>query len=187
MTNYGKTVSGFVLLILVGIGFLIFKTINDSTRLPIVASFEECATAGYPVMESYPRQCRTATGELFVEKIAEATPPITTPPVDTTVGYVSGHVTIGPNCPGPEKADDPCVTRPEVYTSREAIVYKRDAITVVTKIHLDAQGNYKIALVPDNYFIKIEPAGFRLSKLQNITIKASETTTANFDIDTGIR
>jgi len=36
-----------------------------------VQSFEECAAAGNPVMESYPRQCRSADGQLFVEKIDE--------------------------------------------------------------------------------------------------------------------
>lgn len=35
-----------------------------------ITSFTDCANAGYPVMESYPRQCRSASGELFVEKIS---------------------------------------------------------------------------------------------------------------------
>lgn len=34
-----------------------------------VSSFQECVDAGYPVMESYPRQCRTPDGELFIEDI----------------------------------------------------------------------------------------------------------------------
>jgi hypothetical protein len=34
-----------------------------------INSFEECAAAGNPVMESYPRQCRTADGKHFVEII----------------------------------------------------------------------------------------------------------------------
>jgi hypothetical protein len=32
-------------------------------------NFAECADRGYPVMESYPRQCRTPEGTLFVEEI----------------------------------------------------------------------------------------------------------------------
>jgi len=32
-----------------------------------IASFEECVAAGYPVMESYPRQCRTPDGTTFIE------------------------------------------------------------------------------------------------------------------------
>jgi len=34
-----------------------------------IDSFEECAAAGNPVMESYPRQCRTSDGKNFVEEI----------------------------------------------------------------------------------------------------------------------
>lgn len=37
--------------------------------LTTVDSFEKCAAAGNPVMESYPRQCRTSDGKNFVEKI----------------------------------------------------------------------------------------------------------------------
>jgi hypothetical protein len=35
-----------------------------------INSFEECAAAGYPIMESYPEQCRTADGQLFVRDIS---------------------------------------------------------------------------------------------------------------------
>ncbi|UCD20804.1 MAG: hypothetical protein JSW08_03460 [archaeon] len=35
----------------------------------IVTNFEECVEAGYPVTESHPRQCRTDTGEVFVEEL----------------------------------------------------------------------------------------------------------------------
>ncbi len=36
-----------------------------------IHSFEECVAAGNPVMESYPRQCRTNDGKHFVESILE--------------------------------------------------------------------------------------------------------------------
>lgn len=36
-----------------------------------VTSFEECVVQGNPVMESYPRQCRTYDGKLFVEEIPD--------------------------------------------------------------------------------------------------------------------
>ncbi|PIR82824.1 hypothetical protein COU20_00140 [Candidatus Kaiserbacteria bacterium CG10_big_fil_rev_8_21_14_0_10_59_10] len=42
-----------------------------------VQSFEECVAAGNPVMESYPRQCRSADGQLFVEDV----PPVQDPRV----------------------------------------------------------------------------------------------------------
>jgi hypothetical protein len=34
-----------------------------------IVSFDECVEAGYPVMESYPRQCRVSGGETFTEDI----------------------------------------------------------------------------------------------------------------------
>lgn len=34
-----------------------------------VDSFEKCVAAGNPVMESYPRQCKTSDGKNFVEKV----------------------------------------------------------------------------------------------------------------------
>ena len=34
-----------------------------------VATFKECAVKGYPVLESYPRQCKTPDGKTFTEKI----------------------------------------------------------------------------------------------------------------------
>ncbi len=36
-----------------------------------IHSFEECVAAGNPVMESYPRQCRTPDGKHFVETIPD--------------------------------------------------------------------------------------------------------------------
>ena len=36
---------------------------------PIVNNFLECEAAGYPVMESYPRQCQTPEGDTYVEEV----------------------------------------------------------------------------------------------------------------------
>jgi len=36
-----------------------------------ISSFEDCAAAGNTVMESYPRQCRTPDGQLFIENISD--------------------------------------------------------------------------------------------------------------------
>ncbi len=51
--------------------FFIFK---ENTNKPIInngniTNFAECVTAGYPVMESYPRQCNTPDGKHFTEDI----------------------------------------------------------------------------------------------------------------------
>lgn len=45
-------------------------SVNDEVvQIDNVTSFDECVTAGNAVMESYPRQCRSASGNLFVENI----------------------------------------------------------------------------------------------------------------------
>ncbi len=38
-------------------------------QAPTISSFEDCVKAGYPVMETYPRQCKTLVGANFVEVI----------------------------------------------------------------------------------------------------------------------
>lgn len=50
-----------------------------STEKPavVITNFEECAAAGNPVMESYPRQCRAQDGTTFTEIIGEPQPKIT--------------------------------------------------------------------------------------------------------------
>jgi glyoxylase-like metal-dependent hydrolase (beta-lactamase superfamily II) len=41
---------------------------EETEEEPVITNFKECAAAGNPVMESYPRQC-TADGQTFVEEI----------------------------------------------------------------------------------------------------------------------
>lgn len=41
-----------------------------STDKNTISDFASCAAAGYPIMESYPRQCRAENGEIFTEAIA---------------------------------------------------------------------------------------------------------------------
>jgi glucose/arabinose dehydrogenase len=55
--------------------------INDDRILRIVPldeidNFNKCVEDGNPVMESYPRQCRTADGQTFVEELDASTPKI---------------------------------------------------------------------------------------------------------------
>lgn len=43
---------------------------NDSTE---ITTFQECVDAGYPVQESYPRQCTTPDGDRFTEEVEDGT------------------------------------------------------------------------------------------------------------------
>lgn len=54
------------LIIAIGGYFLFAQKINNRVA---ITTFEECAQAGNPVMESYPRQCRTADGKTFTEEV----------------------------------------------------------------------------------------------------------------------
>ncbi|MBY0539367.1 hypothetical protein K2P56_02955 [Patescibacteria group bacterium] len=38
-------------------------------RALLIGTFEECVAAGNPVMETYPPQCRTPDGRLFVSSM----------------------------------------------------------------------------------------------------------------------
>lgn len=48
------------------------ELLTDTDSKITISSFEECANAGLPVMESYPRQC-AAGGKTFVEEIPSIT------------------------------------------------------------------------------------------------------------------
>jgi len=53
-------------------GIIIFRMAPKMSRMTpqsVITNFDECAAAGNPVMESYPRQCRTSDGRLFVEEV----------------------------------------------------------------------------------------------------------------------
>jgi hypothetical protein len=42
---------------------------HDRATDASINSFEECAAAGYPILESYPEQCRTKDGRNFTRII----------------------------------------------------------------------------------------------------------------------
>lgn len=54
---------GVILLLIAGVVYW------RGNSAPEVSDFISCAAAGHPVMESYPRQCRTPEGETFREDI----------------------------------------------------------------------------------------------------------------------
>ncbi len=53
----------------------------------MISSFEDCINAGYPAMESYPRQCRTKSGKHFTEDITVPVPPSEEVPQICTMDY----------------------------------------------------------------------------------------------------
>jgi hypothetical protein len=78
--KYMKNQRGFInisviiiFLLVIGGGSYIYLYNNEESKtqneLNEITSFVECINAGNYIMESYPRQCRTESGELFVEEI----------------------------------------------------------------------------------------------------------------------
>lgn len=66
-----ETIHPVLLALIVGAIILIVGAVawTMAKNQPLeIDSFADCAAAGYPVMESYPRQCR-ANGQTFVEEI----------------------------------------------------------------------------------------------------------------------
>ncbi|MDD2785322.1 MAG: hypothetical protein PHS79_00340 [Patescibacteria group bacterium] len=156
-----------------------------------INNFEDCAKY-YPVMESYPEQCRTPDGRLFVRPLTDEEKEKTKPPENlelSTMGVLTGKVTVGPICPV-ERIDQPCPVPPEAYTSRELIIYKVDGKTFITSTHFKSDGTYSITLPPSNYVADVSRTGtFGSSKdtPHAFRIYSSVTTTFNLSIDTGIR
>ena len=66
-----STIIVISILAVAALGYYLFNARDSKEVVEVkdVASFQECVDAGNPVMESYPRQCRSVSGELFVENI----------------------------------------------------------------------------------------------------------------------
>jgi inhibitor of cysteine peptidase len=65
-----KTVA-FVVLFLLGGGMLFLTVSKKQPKLEKVQNFEGCLEAGYFLIPSHPRQCKTPDGQVFVEEKEE--------------------------------------------------------------------------------------------------------------------
>ncbi len=57
-----------IALILAGASFFFFVKLSEQQKLSKINSFDECQRAGFPIMESYPPQCR-ANNKTFTQDI----------------------------------------------------------------------------------------------------------------------
>ncbi|MDD5569196.1 MAG: Gmad2 immunoglobulin-like domain-containing protein [Candidatus Pacebacteria bacterium] len=62
----------FLLVIAIALGIFAIIINKEKEQLATVPDFEQCAALGYPVLETYPRQCKTPDGQTFVEDIGNA-------------------------------------------------------------------------------------------------------------------
>lgn len=110
------------------------------------------------------------------------------PSIGSTVGILSGKVTIGPICPV-ERVGVPCPVPSEAYLSREFIAVGTDGKTVAS-FHADPDGSYNVSLAPGIYVVKSAKTGigyFSKDLPATVTIVSGQTVTLNINIDTGIR
>ena len=100
-----KIIIFFITLIVVATAsYLVRQSMSeDLTFEEEISNFEECVAAGYVVMESYPRQCRTEDNQTFIENIGNELEKI-----DVTVPEVIRTPT-----PPPEKSVNLLDTTPE--------------------------------------------------------------------------
>src|SRR5687767_8400235 len=70
--NTQRGIAPILVIVLVAllVGGGIYAAVKTNNGVAIT-SFEQCAAAGYPIMESYPRQCAVPSGERFTEVIVE--------------------------------------------------------------------------------------------------------------------
>jgi putative hemolysin len=47
------------------------NTANKAQNYETITNFEQCSQAGYPILESYPAQCKLPNGKTFVQKVAD--------------------------------------------------------------------------------------------------------------------
>ena len=105
-------------------------------------------------------------------------------------GRLSGVVTIGPNCPGPERESNPCPTQPSAYAARKIQVWNEAKTNLLFTVDIDSQGSYLIDLAaPAKYTVDLKPNGIdRTSDLPKvIDIHANVVTRVDVNIDTGLR
>lgn len=104
-------------------------------------------------------------------------------------GTLEGHVTIGPLVPVLREGEVEPTPAPEVYAARAIVVFRQDGETEVTRLQIDADGDYRAELPAGTYVVDINHSGIdRAADLpREIEIIAGQVTRLDIDIDTGIR
>ena len=151
--------------------------VPPTTTIPQITSFAECEAAGFPIMESYPRQCRTSDGKNFTEEIATS-----------QESGIRGIVLLGPTCPVMRDPPDPACDDKKFATS--LVVTTADQSTVVKEFSSDANGAFSVSVSSGDYAIRSAVAANVLPYCSSdgiITVIKGSYTQATIHCDTGIR
>jgi hypothetical protein len=97
---------------------------------------------------------------------------------------IEGQITIGPTCPGPVRAESPCVDRPYPAT----ITVLDQNREKVTQFQSGVDGKFHVPLPPGNYFLDPGSQGaLPRAGEQAVTVTAGTFTQLQISYDTGIR
>gem|GEM_PF-2538879 len=132
---------------------------------PKITNFKECAAAGNPVMESYPRMCR-ADGQTFIEIIAEPVGP----PIG---GERDEHGCLGPAGYTWNAKIGACIREWEFNENQRA----------AAKVAVDSVGKEKGLTVVEVLVAKC-PGCFTV-KLSDINYKSKTVTLSNWEVVKG--
>ena len=110
-------------------------------------------------------------------------------PLPQETGVLEGHVSIGPLVPVVQEGVPEPTPAPEVYASRQIVVYAQDGQTEVARVQIDGQGNSRVELPVGTYVVDINHVGVDMAKElpKTVEIVAGQVTRLDVEIDTGIR
>ena len=113
--------------------------------------------------------------------------PCAPPPRET--GVLQGHVIIGPLVPVVREGEPEPTPAPEVYATRQMVIYAEDGRTEVTRVQIDAQGNYRVTLPMGAYVVDVNHVGIDVAKElpKTVEIAGGETTRLDMEVDTRLR
>ena len=111
----------------------------------------------------------------------------TPPPRET--GVLQGHVTIGPLVAVVRAGEPEPTPAPAVYAIRQMVIYAEDGRIEVTRVQIDAQGNYRVTLPVGTHVVDINHVGIDrgIDLPATVKIESQEVTRLDVEIDTGIR
>lgn len=62
-----KTIFAAVATVVIAVVALVLYLLGNPGDKAVISNFEECAAAGYPIMESFPERCATPDGRSFTK------------------------------------------------------------------------------------------------------------------------
>jgi hypothetical protein len=109
--------------------------------------------------------------------------------VPRATGELNGHVSIGPLTPVQQVGVPEPTAAPEVYASRQIVIYAEDGKTEVAKVAINSKGDYQVTLAVGTYWVDINHLGMDrgIGLPQKVKIPSGQTTRLDISIDTGIR